>query len=169
MGILNWDRLKGNFKTMCRTRRKRGSTNKSPRTDREAPKISQSKMYGFFDGSACEWPPAGAGGFAIFKGITEICARAIHAPFRTSNWGKANALARLIEHGRKLGIDKMTVFGDSQIVINMINHRNSFRDWTAGLWEQIHQGVPEKWTFHHVGREYNKRADVIANAAAYSQ
>jgi len=169
MGILIVNRLIDNFKMVCRKKTWTRGGNKDDRTDRPPPTIVPDQTYGFFDGSACTWPPARGGGFVIYRGTQEVAAGAIHSPFQTSNWGEAKALALLMERARIMEVNDIVIYGDSEIVINFMGRQNSFQKWTQALWEQIHKGIPEGWTFKHVGREYNKRADVIANAAALSQ
>jgi len=116
--------------------------------------------------------PAGAGA-AIYNGDTEIGTVSKFLGIRTNNWAEYEALILALETThRLLGgpiTTKVTVKMDSELIIKQMKGEYKVKNPDMKV---KHQRVKElvlesfpKIEFVHVRREYNKRADELANDA----
>jgi ribonuclease HI len=162
--IVNTNNLKNSNNTTL-------SPNKTPQHWNNLLPVEKADYVGYFDGSGKKSPMIAGGGFVIYHCFQEIYAEAFHLPHFTSNEGESWACAQLLLYLHKHQITKANIFGDSKIIINHLRQKKFFGEFAwADCFTHIRDTKwSENWTFHHIYREHNKRADVIANAAATSQ
>ena len=126
---------------------------------------------GYFDGSSHKFPPVGGGGYVVLQDGVEIRAAGFYLPYHTSNEAESKACAALMQYLTDHQISEATIYGDSQIIINHLKGKRIYSEhrWADCLIPSSKPHPPRRWTFVHIAREENKRADAIANAAAISQ
>jgi ribonuclease HI len=86
----------------------------------------------------------------------------------TNNAAEYEALLLCLEGAKSLGIELLTVFGDSQLIINQVNGKNKVNH--PSMKEYWRLVMPLKRSFKsinvkHFLRAENKRADQLANHA----
>lgn len=84
----------------------------------------------------------------------------------TNNQAEYYGMIKGLERARDLGIDKLTLFSDSQLVVNQMNGFYKVKNQElAPLNQQLNQLAEsfEKVTFVHIPRELNKIADKEVN------
>lgn len=127
----------------------------------------------FTDGGSRGNPGPSGAGAAIFKGDTEIGTVSKFLGIRTNNWAEYEALILALETTHKLLggpiTSKVTVKMDSELIIKQM--RGEYKVKNPDM-KVKHQRVKElilesfpNIEFVHVRREYNKRADELANDA----
>lgn len=90
----------------------------------------------------------------------------------TNNQAEYAGFKRGLERARELGIDKITLYSDSQLVVNQMNGFYKVKNQELA---PLHQEVKalaesfEKIAFVHVPREQNKRSDALVNETLDSQ
>ncbi len=121
----------------------------------------------YFDGAARGNPgPAGAGIILKVDGRVEKIKRYLGR--RTNNQAEYLALIEALEALVSIGCRSVTVYTDSQLVVNQLTGRYRVRD--AEL-KRLHSRVSElvkrfeKFDIVYVGREGNREADRLANQA----
>lgn len=121
-----------------------------------------------FDGGSRGNPGPGGCGWVIRKGEAEIYTGLAPLGECTNNYAEYKALEQGLKSALDKGCHRLSVYGDSLLVINQV----------LGLWKcNSAKLVPilkivnelksefEEIEFNHVRREYNKRADALANEA----
>jgi ribonuclease HI len=92
-----------------------------------------------------------------------------HIGITTNNVAEYTALIRGLEKAGSLGINKVKVFLDSELVVKQINglykvkNRNLIQLWNRA--KDILSGFDE-YLIAHVSRDMNKEADMLAKKAA---
>jgi ribonuclease HI len=126
------------------------------------------RAHAYFDGGSRGNPgPAGIGwvvvsGDGILGEGGETIGRA------TNNQAEYEALLRVLEAARDLGIEELDIRGDSQLVVKQVRGEWDTND--PELREkrvQVRELLMEfdRWDIEHVPREINERADELANEA----
>jgi ribonuclease HI len=129
---------------------------------------SGGRAHAYFDGGSRGNPgPAGIGwvvvsGDGILAEGGETIGRA------TNNQAEYEALLRVLEAARDLGLEELDVRGDSQLVVKQIRG-----EWDTNDPELREKRVRarellrafDRWDIEHVPREINERADELANEA----
>jgi ribonuclease HI len=118
-----------------------------------------------FDGSANPKLLNGGYGVSITNGSKEIWAEGSKLGNKTINEAEAIALIRGLEAAVKLGIRKLTVYGDSMTVIRLGSCKTFCPSPKLYRYYAIIQLLLTQFDdveLLHTPREYNKRADVLA-------
>ncbi len=123
----------------------------------------------YTDGAARGNPgPAGAG-VSLEDAQGEVLAEARRFLGKaTNNQAEYEALILGLEHAKKLGADKIEVRADSELVIKQMLGEYRVRDAQLRVLYQRAQtlaGGFQAVDYVHVRREYNRRADRLANQA----
>lgn len=122
-----------------------------------------------FDGGSRGNPgPCGAGA-VLYKGTMEIwCDSVFVSEHDTNNFAEYCALNIGLSKATELGIKDMTVFGDSQLIINQLTGKAKVRSPTLiPLYRNavsLLSWIPTV-RFMHIKRKLNQRADALANEA----
>jgi ribonuclease HI len=125
----------------------------------------------YYDGSGRFDPLQAGAGFAVYQGTKEVATGCSTIPFGTNNIGEYTAALLGIRAARTL-TTSIKVIGDCEILTNAMNNDEDGRD--PELWK-IRRAIKEECknfatiSFHHVTREFNKRADQIVTAASISR
>lgn len=138
-------------------------------------KTNDSKIYPrteyslYFDGCSKGNPGQSGIGAVLYKMNAEIWAAARYLGAEcTNNEAEYNALILGLEEASCQKIEKLTVFGDSLLVINQVN--GVYKVKAKNLFS-LHEKVEvlkknfKSVTFQHVLRDFNKRADELSNIA----
>ena len=127
----------------------------------------KTEMSLFFDGCSKGNPGQSGIGAVLYEGDTEIWAAARYiGDHQTNNEAEYRALILGLEEASERKILDLTVFGDSQLVINQVNGvykvkaKNLF-----DLYERVEllKKCFRFVQFNHVYREQNTRADALSN------
>jgi len=125
------------------------------------------------DGAARGNPgPAGAGAVLTTpdgKVVAEVCQYLGEA---TNNQAEYRALVLALEEAKKLGIVRVSIFADSELVVRQI--KGEYRVKNLGLkplFQEAFQLLRKfgGYTIEYIPREKNKRADQLANLAIDGQ
>jgi ribonuclease HI len=86
----------------------------------------------------------------------------------TNNIAEYTGLVKALEHARRLGASRVTVFSDSELMVKQMN--GEYRVKNEGLLPLYQQAVQLRKGFafaaiRHVRREFNKQADRLCNEA----
>ena len=123
----------------------------------------------YFDGCSKGNPGQAGIGAVLYEGDTEIWAAARYiGDKRTNNEAEYRALIMGLEEASERRIEELTVFGDSQLVINQVNGVYKVKaDKLFDLYDRVQmlQKCFHFVEFHHVYREQNTRADQLSNIA----
>lgn len=112
---------------------------------------------------------SGAGSLIIRDGRT-VWEKYEYAPGRTNNQAEYRALQMALEAAHSLGIKKAVCRGDSKLVIEQMSGRwkvkaaNMLRSYGECKRAES-EGEFDVVKYEHVYREYNRRADALADAA----
>lgn len=123
----------------------------------------------FFDGCSKGNPGPSGIGAVLYKGENEIWAAArFIGNHCTNNEAEYRALILGLEEASERKIEEITVFGDSQLVINQVN--GIYKVKAKNLFDLYDRVQMLKKCFHfvqfnHVYREQNTRADQLSNIA----
>ena len=127
----------------------------------------RSACRAWIDGAARGNP--GEAGFGLYfvdgDGAEEIAGYLGRA---TNNVAEYTALIAALAYARRLGVDDLTVYSDSQLMVRQIN--GQYRVKASHLKPYYHRALALKsglarFTIEHVRREKNKDADRLANRA----
>ena len=143
--------------------------NSSAKSKQEAKIIPSTEFTLYFDGCSKGNPgPAGIGA-VIYKNSEEHWASCVYlGTDKTNNESEYSALIHGLNNAIKLGIDTLTVYGDSLLVINQVNGIYKVRNEKLFELYGTILMLKQKFsyiTFNHVYRENNKRADELSNLA----
>jgi ribonuclease HI len=120
----------------------------------------------YFDGASKGNPgPAGIGG-VILDGTRVVGEISKSIGTATNNQAEYEALLEVLRKAKELGVEWLSVFSDSELVVRQLNGQYRIKD--PKLRVLYHQASElraffKKITFHHVPREKNKHADALAN------
>jgi ribonuclease HI len=120
--------------------------------------------YGFFDG-ACNGNPGRIGlGISICDETREIALGAGPVDYGTNNDAEYMSLIKLLESALSIDVRDLTVFGDSQLIVNQVNGK-----WSAGekfkpMLGQVTQLIRqfERVNIQWIPRTKNTRADKLS-------
>ncbi len=90
----------------------------------------------------------------------------------TNNQAEYAGFQRGLERARELGIDKITLYSDSQLVVNQMNGFYKVKNQELAPFHQQVKALAEsfeKIAFVHIPREQNKRADAMVNETLDAQ
>lgn len=121
---------------------------------------------GYFDGSAAPNPgEMKIGGFVRRVSDKEkVFEYSIDLGYGTNNEAEYLSLIELCDNLERLGVEKITIYGDSQLVINQVTGQWKARDprmesfKTTAL--DLLKSIPD-WTLSHVRRGMNMEADSL--------
>jgi len=129
--------------------------------------IDQSFAWGYFDGSAAGDPLiCGAGGIVFLSDIHSVSFKA-GLGLGTNNYAEICALKLLLKLTRMYNLDKIQVFGDSQLVINWATGKYRLQNTElAVILQDVHclADSLDYVSFKHIYRERNFKADSLAKA-----
>jgi ribonuclease HI len=117
----------------------------------------------FFDGSATPNPGTmKIGGY--FKGESSMYKYSTQLGYGTNNEAEYNSLLYLVDLLNEKGIQKVNIYGDSQLVVNQVNGVWKARDdrmkkFKGKIIKELSK-IPQ-WTLSHVPRDKNKLADSL--------
>lgn len=122
--------------------------------------------YGFFDGATKKTNPGNMGfGFCIYDALkNEVLVGAGPGGFGTNNLAEYGALELLLTAAIDHGIKEITVFGDSQLVINQITGKWHAGDKLAEALNRTRQLLSyfSQIHFSWIKRDKNTRADMLS-------
>lgn len=119
---------------------------------------------GAFDGSAKPNPgEMKIGGWIAGPDRRVISEFSENLGYGTNNEAEYNAFIRILEEARKLGIKRISLRGDSQLVVNQINRLWKIKDprmkELSSKAFSLMEGI--EVNLSHVVRKYNKTADSL--------
>lgn len=121
----------------------------------------------FTDGGSRGNPgPSGAGG-VIFNQLGEVVAEiSEYLGIQTNNYAEYQGLILTLQRAIELGIDEVSVFMDSKLIVEQINGKWKVKSVTLRpLYNTVVGLLPnfKKITFKHIYRHLNKHADGLVN------
>ncbi len=127
----------------------------------------------YSDGGARGNPgPAGIGAVIYDNNKKEIATISRFLGNATNNQAEYEALIAALKKAKDLNINELKVYLDSELIVKQINREYKVKDKDlAKLFMQVHNLSInfENISFFHVRREFNKRADQLANQAMDKQ
>ena len=132
------------------------------------------KTYSLFtDGGARGNPGHGAVGIVIEKGKEVIFAKGKYlGDDLTNNQAEYRAIIGGLEVAKKMEIDEIKCFLDSELVVKQLNGEYKVKDAQLKALNEKVKKLEEdfkKISFHHIPREKNKLADEMVNEALDKQ
>jgi ribonuclease HI len=121
------------------------------------------KLY--FDGSACPELRNGGFGYSICHNMGEIVCLGGMMGNATVNDAELFALYMGLKRARERGIDELSVFGDSKLVVGLgTKGAHCFNAKFLPIFLEIQRLISEfrGYDIQHIPRRYNSRADVLA-------
>ncbi|MBI3624110.1 4a-hydroxytetrahydrobiopterin dehydratase [Candidatus Saccharibacteria bacterium] len=132
-------------------------------------KVSTKAVKLFADGGSRGNPGPSASGYALLHMDDQVIyKKGLYLGIATNNQAEYKALKSGLQEAYKLGAREVSVFMDSQLVINQM--KGIYRVRNKALWP-IHSAIQtmvgkfDEVTFTHVPRELNKLADSMVNEA----
>ena len=119
-----------------------------------------------FDGASKGNPGNAGAGAVLYKNDKEIWNISRHLGHQTNNYAECFAAILGIEEAAKRNIKTLYVEGDSMLIINQLKGKWQVKNNDLkNLYLSITQSLKsfEKITFKHIYRNYNSRADQLAN------
>lgn len=122
----------------------------------------------YCDGASRGNPGQSALGYLILDGEEEVFGEGLALGLMTNNQAEYRSLIAAIERVLELGISRVDIFMDSELVVRQVEGRYKVKN--EGL-RPLHQNLSEllsklnHWTISHVPRKENSRADALANQA----
>ena len=122
----------------------------------------------YFDGACRGNPGPSAAGWAVVTSDGIVAEGGEYLGRRTNNQAEYEALIRVLEAARDLGIREVDVRGDSELIVKQV--RGEWNTNDPDLRERrvtVHELLRDfdRWSLEHVPREINERADELANEA----
>jgi len=121
-----------------------------------------------FDGASKGNPGLSGAGAVIYKNQEEIWSAAKFVGFKTNNQAEYSSLILGLKGALNLGINHLSVLGDSLLVINQVNNIYKVKsEAILNLYNEVLQ-LKAQFAFiefNHVYRDKNKRADELSNIA----
>jgi ribonuclease HI len=134
-------------------------------TPTKAMLLEESKLY--TDGGSRGNPGDSACAYVICDLNDKVLEKAgYYMGIATNNQAEYMGMMRGLQRARELGIDKITLFSDSQLVVNQMNGFYKVKNQElAPLHQQLQELADsfEKVVFVHVPREMNREADKEVN------
>ncbi len=131
----------------------------------EAMLLEEAKIY--TDGGSRGNPGHSACGYAICNMDDSVVEKAgVYIGIATNNQAEYNGFVRALERAQDLGIDRIMLFSDSQLVVNQMKGLYKVKNQELA---PLHQQVVElsrsfkEISFTHIPRELNKIADAMVN------
>lgn len=123
------------------------------------------KLY--TDGASRSNPGPSSVGFCLMSGEKVICEQGFFIGNKTNNQAEYMALLVGIFFAKEFmkSKDKLAVFSDSQLLIRQMNGQYKVRDVQLQKLQKIAHELLQgyQYSFCHIYREYNTRADELAN------
>jgi ribonuclease HI len=131
--------------------------------------MSESKVVRIYaDGGSRGNPgPAGAGA-VIMRGDEEVASVSVFLGHATNNVAEYTGLVRGLEKAKDLGIEQVEVLMDSELVVKQMNGQYKVKHpGLIPLFQKARQLANgfSAFKISHIRREYNKKADALANRA----
>jgi len=127
--------------------------------------LEQAKLY--TDGGSRGNPGDSAAAYVICKMDDTVVEKSgVYLGMATNNQAEYYGFIRGMERARDLGIDKVSLFSDSQLVVNQMSGRYKVKNQElAPLHQQAKELADsfEEISFNYVPRELNKTADTEVN------
>jgi len=128
------------------------------------------KLTAYIDGSCLGNPgEAGYGFILLDKNDSVIEEQGVYIGKATNNIAEYMALIGCIEAVEKYQPSELTIFSDSQLLVNQINGKYAIKkDHLRELYNRVVQKIEElsaSVKIHHIPREKNNRADSLARTA----
>jgi len=121
----------------------------------------------YFDGASRGNPgPSAAGVVLTAEDGTVLCRRGVLLPEGTNNVAEYNALLAGLEECHRLGAGRVTVVGDSELVVKQMKGEYRVRNATLRhYYQKVRDRMArfEEVTFRQVARDNNADADAICN------
>lgn len=119
-----------------------------------------------FDGASRGNPGRSGAGAVLYKNDKEIWSISRYLGIQTNNYAECFAVILGINEACTRGIKNLEVEGDSMLVINQLKGKWKVKNKDLKtLYLSIHQTLKQfqNITYKHIYRNYNKRADELAN------
>ena len=119
-----------------------------------------------FDGASKGNPGKAGAGAVLYKNDKEIWSISRYLGIQTNNYAECFAVILGINEACTRGIKNLEVEGDSMLVINQLKGKWKVKNKDLKtLYLSIHQTLKQfqNITYKHIYRNYNKRADELAN------
>jgi len=126
----------------------------------------------YYDGSERDDIQQGGSGCVLLEKGEEIGGDAMTIPYGTNNMREFSIALLGIKLAKKREVKRLAVVGDCKILIEIMRKKGVCKDLVLEKIRIMMRewcGKFEEVIFHHVMREFNKRADVIAFTMAMSQ
>lgn len=127
------------------------------------------KTVVYIDGGSRGNPGPAAAGYCINNSAgLKIEAKAFFLGRTTNNVAEYTALVKALEAARQIGIKKLTVFSDSELLVRQINGQYKVKsEQIKPLFQQASCLLEhfDNWKIQHITREKNKEADKLVNQA----
>lgn len=123
-------------------------------------------VYLHWDGGSAPTNPGPSGGaYVLQRGQTVLAEGGVFLPHATNNQAEYTGLIAGLEKARELGLRKLTIQGDSMLMVNQLNGVWRVRNEALRvLYEQARALlVGVEYTLQHVRREFNQHADRLAD------
>ena len=141
----------------------------------ELPSIDKSKIYTlYFDGGSRGNPGIAGAGMVIYdhKGKEIWSGKKYVGDYDTNNVAEYSGLISGLECARHLGIERIRVRGDSDLVVKQVSgqwqcKKSHLQVLLQKVLDQIEK--LKEFNINHVARDHNSRADELANAAMDSR
>lgn len=123
-------------------------------------------MEGYFDGASRGNPgTAGAGALLVNEKGETVWETARFLGKKTNNEAEYAALLLLLEAAKERGVKKITVYGDSKLVVSQVA-----KEWKINL-PHLRELARQAWSLMEgmevklqwIPREQNKKADLLSN------
>jgi ribonuclease HI len=151
------------------SKKKSHKPNKEP-VLKAPPKIPDSLVSACFDGSGRFDLPVGGAGSVLYVRGKEVRARASTIPFGTNNICEFFSMIDAMSISLSEGFTRCHIYGDSEIAIEAVTKKLPPKDPLLLILYIRALALMDagSFSFEHIPRQYNKRADAIANAAGWS-
>jgi formyltetrahydrofolate-dependent phosphoribosylglycinamide formyltransferase len=127
------------------------------------------EVIAYIDGGSRGNPgPAAAAFILTDKDGNQFCAKGLFLGETTNNVAEYTALTKALEAAAKIGVGKVTVFSDSELLVKQLNGRYRVKNENIRpLFQQAINllGDFENWKVQHITRDKNKEADKLVNQA----
>lgn len=121
----------------------------------------------FFDGCSKGNPGKAGAGAVLYEVEKEVFALSKYlGDDKTNNEAEYMALIMGLEQAMEIKVEELTVYGDSELVINQVNGKYKVKSPNLiHLFTQVEmlKKCFKSITFIHVFREQNQRADLLSN------
>jgi ribonuclease HI len=128
--------------------------------------MKTAKLYS--DGASSGNPGKAGAGFVIFSDGRKIFENKIYLGIKTNNEAEYIAAIKCLESARKMDFQKITLFSDSQLLVNQITGRYKVKNRRLKILHEkviLLLGQFNQWDIVHIYREKNKIADRLAKQA----